>query len=328
MLTITRRTFQVGLMALALGAASLPAKAEDSATLRLNFQLSGVHSIFFYGVDRGFYRDNGIELTIGEGQGSARTVQAVATGGDMFGIADGGSVIAGAAQGAPVRSVLGLLNTSPYAISFRADSGVETIKDAEGKTIAASAGEASLALLPAIWQQNGVDASRVKILNVDGPGKIIAVMQERAEGTLAGLENQVVLLENRGMKQKVFSFAELGANTQGLTVVANTRTIEESPDLVRRFAAATLRSIEAARENPDAAVAAAVAARPTGDAALLRRQLDVSLKLLASPSEPSAPLGQMAAADWRRTLDLMKQYQDVRTEMSADAFYTNDFLRP
>ncbi|MFT4000523.1 MAG: ABC transporter substrate-binding protein [Rhizobium sp.] len=322
-----KRTVAGGLLALAIASAGVSsAMAEDKVTLRLNFLLSGVHTIFYYGVEKGFYKDAGIDLQIGEGQGSARTVQAVATGGDTFGIADGGSVIAGATRGAPVKSVLGLLNTSPYAISFRADAGVNTIKDIEGKSVAASAGEASLALLPAIWKKNGIDPSKVKILNVDGPGKIIAVMQKRTDGTLAGLENQVVVLKSKGLEQKVFSFAELGVNTQGLTIIANSKQAETNQDLVKRFVAASIKSIEAAKADPDAAVAAAVKVKPTGDAKLLKDQLDVSLTLLASPSDPSARLGEMSPADWQQTLDLMKEYQDIKTDMPADAFFTNAFI--
>ncbi|WP_320199692.1 ABC transporter substrate-binding protein [Agrobacterium sp. rho-13.3] len=327
MLKLVQKILMGGALAVAVATAGMsPAAAKDKVTLRLNFLLSGVHTIFYYGVEKGFYKDAGIDLVIGEGQGSARTVQSIATNGDTFGIADGGSVISGATRGAPVKSVMGLLNTSPYAISFRADAGVKTIKDIEGKTVAASAGEASLALLPAIWKQNNIDASKVKILNVDGAGKIIAVMQNRADGTMAGLENQVVVLKSKGVEQKVFLFADLGVNTQGLTVVTNSKLIDDNPDLVKRFVQASLKSIEAAKADPDAAVAAAVKVKPTGDPALLKDQLTVSLTLLPSPSNASAPLGEMAAADWQRTLDLMKEYQDIKTDLPADAFFTNTFV--
>jgi NitT/TauT family transport system substrate-binding protein len=322
-ITRTIVALMVAGMSLAVGTS---ARAEDAVSLRLNWLLSGVHSIFYYGVDRGFYTDENIKLTIGEGQGSTRAVQVVATGGDTFGVADGGSIIAAATRGAPVKAVLGIMNTSPYGMSFRADSGVKTIKDVEGKTLAGTAGEASMALLPAIWKGNGVDASKIRMLNVDGPGKLVAILQKRADGILAGLEGQVIILEQRGLDQKVFSFAELGVNTQGLTIVASDETITGRKDLVARFVRATLKAMEAAKADPDAAVAAAVKARPDADKALVKAQLLASLKLMPSPASPDLPLGEMAPADWTRTLDLMKSYQDVATTMPAEAFYTNEFV--
>jgi NitT/TauT family transport system substrate-binding protein len=315
------------LMSLGCGLGS-PAVAADQATLRLNFLLSGVHSIFYYGKQQGVYSAEGINLTIGEGQGSVRTVQVVATGSDTFGVADGGSVIAGATRGAPVVSVMGILNTSPYGISFRADAGVSTIKDVEGKTIAVQNGEASLPLLAAVWKANGIDASKVKTLNVDGPGKIVAILQKRVDGTLAGLENQVIVLNQKGLDQKVFSFAELGVNTEGLTIIANQSTIDQKPDLVARFVRATRKAIDLTKANPDQAVEAAFEAKPQSDKALLKDQLIASLKLLNSPTDPSLEPGVMAPEDWKRTLDLMKQYQDVQTDLPAEQFYTNRFVKP
>jgi NitT/TauT family transport system substrate-binding protein len=321
------KIFVVGTLAAALCVASATqSSAQEKATLRLNWLLSGVHSIFYYGVEKGFYADEKIELTIGEGQGSARAVQVVATGGDTFGVADGGSIIGAATRGAPVKAVLGIMNTSPYGMSFRTDSGVRTIKDAEGKTIAGTAGEASMALLPAIWQQNGVDATKVRILNVDGPGKLVAIMEKRSDGILAGLEGQVVILNQRGLDQKVFSFAELGVNTQGLTIVASNDTIEKKKDLVAGFVRATVKAMQATKADPDAAVAAASKARPDADKALVKAQLLASLKLLPSPVAPTLPLGQMAPEDWKRTLDLMKAYQDVSTTLTPESFYTNAFV--
>ncbi|SME90420.1 NitT/TauT family transport system substrate-binding protein [Tistlia consotensis] len=328
----TRRLWTAALAAAFLAGSLLtaagPAAANDKVSLRLNWLLSGVHSIFYLGVDKGIYAAEGIDLTIGEGQGSGRAVQVVATGGDTFGIADGGSVIAGVTRGAPVRSVAGVLNTSPYGMSFRADRSVETIKDIEGKTIGATAGEASMQLLPAIWKANDIDPSKVKILNVDGPGKLVAILQGQADGILAGLEGQVIILKQKGLKQKVFSFAELGVNTQGLTVIASDDTIKNNPDLVKRFVRATVKAMQAAKADPEAAVAAAMKAKPQADPKLLAEQLEVSLTLLPSPSAPNAPLGVMARADWQRTLDLMKTYQDVTTDMTADTFFTNSFVQP
>lgn len=302
-----------------------PAAAEDKVSIRLNWLLSGIHSVFYLGQAQGLYKAEGIDLSIGEGQGSARTVQVVATGGDTFGIADGGSVIAGATRGAPVQAVMGLMNESPYAISARADS-VKTIKDFEGKVLAVTPGEASLALLPALWKANGVDGSKVRLLNVDGSGKLVAILQKQADGILSGLEGQVIILKQRGLEQTVLPFATLGANTEGLVIVASKKTIESNPDLVQRFVRATTKSIEAARANPDAAVEAAAKAKPDVDTKLMRAQLDVGLTLLYSPADKDQKIGRMVEGDWGRTLELAKQYQEVTTDLTPASFFTDRFV--
>ena len=63
--------------ALAIGMAA-PASAEDDVSLLLNWYLGGLHSPFYLGLERGYYAEEGINLTINEGRGSGRAVQVIA----------------------------------------------------------------------------------------------------------------------------------------------------------------------------------------------------------------------------------------------------------
>ncbi len=323
----TRRSALLGLGSAALAAAAiLPARAADTVSLRLNWILNGVFSLFYNGRDKGFFRDEGITLTIGEGQGSGRTVQSVAAGSDMFGLADGGSIILGGSKGAGVRAVMGIMNTSPYTIAMREDSGVRTVKDLAGKTIAATPGEAGLPLLQAIWNANGIDPASVHLLNVDGSAKLVAVLNKRTEGLLAGLDSQVVILAHKGLKLVVLKYADLGVNTQGVSLFTTEATTQKNPDLVRRMIRATIRSMQDAQQNPADIIDAGLRAKPEEDRALFTDQLKAASTLFYAPGDTQKRLGFMMPEDWARTLDLMKRYQDLTTDMPATAFYTDSFL--
>ena len=151
--------------------------AQDRASLRLNWLVYGFHSLFYLGVDQGFYKDEGIDLTIGEGQGSGRAVQIVGAKSDTFGLSDGASVIAGITKGAPILAVMGIMNRSPFAIIVRADANIKTVRDLQGKTIAATAGEAGLVIFPAILANAKMPADAVHFLRIDGAGKVVAMLE-------------------------------------------------------------------------------------------------------------------------------------------------------
>ena len=68
-----------------LCALTLPAAAQDKATLRLNWLIYGFHTPFYLGVERGYYKAEGIDLEVGEGKGSASAVQVIGAKGDTFG---------------------------------------------------------------------------------------------------------------------------------------------------------------------------------------------------------------------------------------------------
>lgn len=315
-----------GLIAGCAMIAATPALAQEKATLRLNWLVYGFHSPFYLGVERGYYKAEGIDLEIGEGQGSGRAVQIVAAKGDMFGLSDGASIINGVTKGAPIKAVMGVMNTTPFAIIARADSGIKAMKDFEGKTIAATTGEAGLTILPALLKGAKLDPAKINFLRVDGPTKIVSVLEKRAEALLGGSENQPFILEQRGVPSVTFNYADYGVNTMGLAIHVHNDTLKDKPKLVEGFIRATRKAFEEAEKNQDASIAALLKVKPDLDKAMALKQLQAGLKLVRSKAAPQAAVGFMPAADWQMTLDLMKEFQELKTDMQASAFFTNDLL--
>jgi NitT/TauT family transport system substrate-binding protein len=314
------------LAALAVLLFTTSAHAQDRVSLRLNWLLYGFHTPFHLGVERGFYREAGIDLTIGEGQGSARAVQLVAAGSDTLGLSDGASIINGVTRGAPVQAVMGIMNRSPFAIIVRADSGITRVQDLAGRTIAATTGEAGLVMFPALLRANGMAPDSIRFLRVDGAGKLVATLENRTVGLLGGVENQALIMPQRGVPVRSLLYADLGANTMGLAIHATRDTIARNPDMVRRFIRATQRSFELAEREPEAAIAAGIRVKADMDRELSLAQLRAGLPLVRSARGQNQPIGWMAPEDWAETLNLMKEFQELRTELNADAFFTNSFL--
>ena len=303
-----------------------PARAADKVSFRLNWLAYGFHAPFYLGVARGLYRDQGIDLDIGEGQGSGRAVQGVAAGSDTFGLADGTSIIAGVARGIPVRAVMGIMNRGPNGIIVPKAEGIGSFKDLAGKTVAVTTGEAGLTLLPAALRDQGMAPDAIKLLRVDGAAKLVAVLEKRASGMIGGVENQALTLEGRGVPVTTFLFSDNGANAIGLAILTTTATLERNPDLVRRFVAATRAAYELAGKEPDAAIDALLAVKPNLDRALSLQQLRAGSALMASPHGEGQPIGIMSPEDWSSTLAVMKEYQGLDTNLPPTSFWTNDFL--
>jgi NitT/TauT family transport system substrate-binding protein len=302
------------------------ASAQEKATLRLNWLIYGFHTPFHLGVERGYYKAEGIDLRIEEGKGSASTVQVIGAKGDTFGLADGSSIINGITKGAPVKAVMGIMNTTPFAVIVRADANVKTLKDLEGKTIAATAGEAGLTIMPALIKANKLEESKLNFLRVDGATKLVATLENKAQAMLGGSENQPFILEQKGLKTTVLNYADFGVNTMGLAILVNADTLKDKPKLVEGFIRATQKAFADAEKDPASSIAAGLKVKPDMDKNLALKQLNAGLKLMRSRSAPKAPIGQMQASDWEMTLNLMKAYQELKTELKADAFYTNALL--
>lgn len=304
---------------------SATASAQDKVSLRLNWYLGGLHVPFYYGKDRGLYAAEGIDLTINEGRGSANTVQVVAAGSDTFGLADSSSVLLTASKGADVKSVMSLLNSTPFAVVSLASSGIRTPKDLEGKRLAVSPGDPLGQLFQALAAVNKLDTSRITLVQVDPAAKVVSVLEKRADALLGGADDQFFLIKQRGIEPAALRFGEHGANIVGMTIVTRGELIKGKPDLVRRFVHATARAWDEAKKNPGAAVDAGIKAKPDLNRQSTLEQLMVDIELMDSKNSKGRT-GWGAQADWDQTLELLKQYRGLQTTQPWGAFHTNEFV--
>src|ERR1044072_6782664 len=151
-------------------------KQLDKATLTLNWYPYGEHAPFYYGKAQKIFEKHGIDLTIQAGQGSQKTIQATAAGQPAVGWADTPALLAGVGQGMKVKSVGVFLQTTPSAVQFFSEKNIKSPADLKGKTIASTAGDALSKTFPAFLKVNGLTVDDVKLQNLDGAGKMSAVL--------------------------------------------------------------------------------------------------------------------------------------------------------
>ena len=85
----------------------------DKVTLNLNWFYVGDHSPYFVALEKGWYKEEGLEPTILTGKGSGDVVKRVDVGSADIGIVDTGVLIVARAQGAKVKMVSMLFDKSP-----------------------------------------------------------------------------------------------------------------------------------------------------------------------------------------------------------------------
>ena len=182
-------------------------------------------------------------------------------------------------------------------------------------------------LWPAVVRVNKLDSSKIRLVNVDPAGKVIATLEKRTDALLGSIDAQSFQIEAKGVKTSMLSYDDLGVRLVGLTVVSHEDTIKSNPDLVRRFVLATRRAFEAAIADPQAAVRAAMKVKPELDPVALKQQMDASLSKFESPSTKGLPMGMASEVDWKSTLELLTEFQGIKTDRPATSFFTNDFAK-
>lgn len=327
--SLSRRTA----IALALAGLAGPAQAQplDQVRLLLDWLPTGDYAAYYAGIDQGFYREAGIQLTVERGFGSSDTVTKVASGVAQFGIADIGSVMAGRVRAqAPVRAIASIYTRPPHSIFVLADSGIRTFKDLEGRSLAGAPGSAVRVFLPLVLQRNNVDITRINLINSEpatmGP-LLVSGRADAVTGFLSNLPRFEAMAREANKTVSVLQFSE-SLEIYGNALIASETTIGQAPDLVRRFVAATLRSIAYARANPRAAVEAMVKVVPGLNVESDTRAMEIANSLtFDSPVARVNPVGSFDAVQLARTWQLVAEAQQLAaTGVDPESFVTRSFL--
>jgi NitT/TauT family transport system substrate-binding protein len=303
------RAWLLAPLLLVLAACGTTATATDhgltKVTITLNWYPYGEHAPFYYGVRQGIFAKHGIDLTIQAGQGSGKTVQAVGGNKTDFGWADTPSLMAGVANGLPVRSVGVFLQDTPASVEFFASENIKSPKDLKGKTIATTAGDALTATFPAFLRAEGMSTGDVTLQNVDAAGKIASVISGRADALLGFFHDQGPTVANKtGKKVSYLRFSDYGLNYYSTGLIANTSLIKADPTLVRDMVDATSEAFTAATADPTGAVDAMAGVSPQlPPMAVLTESWHDTTTLLHTAATKNLPPGVDATADWQRTID-------------------------
>ncbi|HEV2784361.1 MAG TPA: ABC transporter substrate-binding protein [Actinophytocola sp.] len=285
--------------------------ALKKATLTLNWVPYGEHAPFYYGLKKGFYSDEGIDLEIKAGSGSGKTIQQVAQNNTTFGWADTPPLLSGVGTGMKVKSLGVFLQKGPAAIEFLSDKSISKPQDLKGKTVGGTPGDAMYATFPAWLQANGMTASDVKVVDVDAAGKIPALSEGRVDAIMGFFHDQGPTIEAKTKKKvNYLLFADSGLNMLGTGIVVNESTLSGDKDLAARFVRATQKSwAEAAKDVAGAADAMVELAEQEPAKDVLVKQLELAIPLLEL--DKGAP-GVNTDQKWKETIDLMVKYAKLK----------------
>ncbi len=310
------------------------AQAADDVRLRLNWMYYGSHAGFALGKDKNIYKDAGINLDIRSGNGSSSAHRLVANGDSDFAYGSCAAMVTLAAQGAPLISV-GVIDASgTEAVIVRPDSGVKKLMDLKGKMVLTTANAGVNTFFPIVLKNAGLKDSDINLTNVPEGALVSSYLQGSggAVAILGGLDDKPAEIRaNGGADPVTFAYSDFGVNQVGYCLSTHTDTVKNKPDLVKRFVHATMDAYAKTEANPNTAIdsmadiVGGTMAEEQGKAQA-RAVLDVTLGILYSNSNTGKKLGMHVASDWNDMLALMKKYNDLDTDKTASAFYTNEFL--
>ena len=247
--------------ALAAGVALTATSAIAQTTIKYSndWKWEGPAAPMLMALDKGWYSEAGLDVSMDTGKGSREAIPRVASGTYQMGSADINSLIKFRDKNPDLKvtAVMVIYNAPPFAIIGRKSLGVMKPKDLEGKTLGAPAPDGAYAQWDAFVKANNIDASKVKIENVGFPVREPMLAQGKVDAITGFSFSSYINLKSKGVGEEDISLIlmrDYGLDLYGNVLIVNPDFAKSNPDAVKAFVKATIRGYQETAKNPAAAV--------------------------------------------------------------------------
>jgi NitT/TauT family transport system substrate-binding protein len=301
------------------------AGAMDKVTLRLDWVIGSEHAPIFLARDKGFFREEGIDVTLLAGEGSTVVVKLVGNKTNDFGYATADQVLMAHAKGLPIKTTAVVLQNTPACIIFPKDKPIRKLEDLYGKRLGTQIKSVVDKQWEAVARIHGIDRKKITEIPSDR-----AVAQSMSAGKLdaavAFFFNDGLLLEAKGQPTGWLLFSDLGLKVYSTSLVVHEDTIKEKPDLVRRFTRAFMRGWAHSKERPDEALQIFLEANPNVDPVYAKLKLPAVLGLTETDDTRKNGLGFSTKVGWEAMQRALLDMKLMEAPIDVTKVFTNEYL--
>lgn len=226
-------------------------KKLDNISIMLDWYPNAVHSAFYVAQEKGYFKEEGLNVKIEMPADTNDPLKLAATGKVDLAISYQNQTILSKSEGIPIISVAALVRHSLDELMMKKSSGIHSPKDLEGKNVGYSSSELSEAIIKTMVEADGGDFSKVKMTDV-GWDLIPSVATDRVDAIIGGyINHEFVLLNKEGYDMKSIQNSDYDVpDNYELILVTGQKTFHQKRDAIKRFWKAVAKGQEEVKKNP------------------------------------------------------------------------------
>ena len=292
----------------------------DKVYVRLKWIYQAQFAGFFTAEQKGFYREQGIDVILTPGGAESPSIQMVAGGGEQFGVTGMSQLMEARAKGVPVVALAVIYRKNPL-IWFSVNEDVNSAEDLVGRKVGVTIGSNSDILFKAMLKKAGIDIEKVERVPVTYD--ISPVLTGQVDAYEGYIINQPVTAREKGFETYIINPVDYGVNFYADTLFTTEKIIKENPDLVKRFVKATLEGWEYAYSHPDEAVNYTLMYSDQLTREHETAMMQASLELLRPDDKPIGTIDRQVLEEMH---DLLISNNILKNPLDLDKLYTTQFL--
>jgi NitT/TauT family transport system substrate-binding protein len=300
--------------------------------LRLDWVWQAPQSIWTLANERGYFRDEGLSVTIDRGYGGLENAAALASGNYDIMFSDINTVILFNAKSTDQKLLAVFVIYDAYlgSVITRKGNGIIKPKDLEGKTIGAPLTTGGRTMFPAFAQANGVDDSKINWQTVSIQLQDQQFVQGQFDAVASFTTTSLLNLKQLGMdrdKLTIFNFCDYGVDLFGSGLVVRSDFAQNKPEVIQKFIRATLRGMQAMLDNKVEAIESLKKRDPLLNIQIEVERLNLMIEMaLKRPTVETHGVGYVDPARLQHSIDTVATVFKLPQVPKAEEVYTDKFV--
>ena len=306
--------------------------ADTPIKFQLDWRFEGPSAFFLLPVEKGYFKQAGLDVTVDAGNGSGNAVNRVASGTYDMGFADFAALMEfyGNNPDAPNKPVALMIvySNTPASVMALKSSSIKSPADMTGKKFGAPGFDAGRRSFPLFQAANKVGA--VNWVSMEPALRETMLARGDIDAITGFGFTSLLNLEARGIKADdvvSFPYSQYGVKLYGNVIIATPKIIKENPAAVKAFLEAFTKGAKDVLANPDAAIEFVKHRDGIINVDLEKRRLKMAIKDAVNTADAKAE--GFGNASLPRVALMASQVSDVfntKTRVNPDIVWNPSFL--